>query len=191
MGYDQEWRANPELSGGGELIDQGVHLIDLARMVSWETSPRIEGHASTLFWNMPVDDNAFHEPAHGGGPHGLVARELHRVEESFLVRDLRSRRQDCHRRPGRQLRGRTGDAVSHASRMGPPETTSWNIRAATSRGGWKWRPSHRKFARAVNLRQALRMAFAFSTSSLPFTREVATSSPKKTSYDYHALATQS
>ena len=29
-GYDREWRANPALSGGGELIDQGVHLIDLA-----------------------------------------------------------------------------------------------------------------------------------------------------------------
>jgi predicted dehydrogenase len=30
-GYDREWRSNPDLSGGGELIDQGVHLIDLAR----------------------------------------------------------------------------------------------------------------------------------------------------------------
>jgi predicted dehydrogenase len=30
IGYDQEWRANPKLSGGGELIDQGIHLIDLA-----------------------------------------------------------------------------------------------------------------------------------------------------------------
>ena len=31
LGYDREWRANPILSGGGELIDQGPHLIDLAR----------------------------------------------------------------------------------------------------------------------------------------------------------------
>ena len=30
IGYDKEWRANPKLSGGGELIDQGIHLIDLA-----------------------------------------------------------------------------------------------------------------------------------------------------------------
>jgi predicted dehydrogenase len=31
LGSETEWRADPALSGGGELIDQGVHLIDLAR----------------------------------------------------------------------------------------------------------------------------------------------------------------
>src|SRR5262249_55483731 len=30
LGYEQEWRFHPEISGGGELIDQGSHLIDLA-----------------------------------------------------------------------------------------------------------------------------------------------------------------
>lgn len=58
VGYDREWRANPELSGGGELIDQGVHLIDLARWFLGDF-PRVEGFAHTYFWDMPVDDNAF------------------------------------------------------------------------------------------------------------------------------------
>ncbi|MBV8899326.1 MAG: Gfo/Idh/MocA family oxidoreductase, partial [Verrucomicrobia bacterium] len=58
IGYDREWRADPELSGGGELIDQGVHLIDLASL--WLSDfARVEGHAATYFWDMPVDDNAF------------------------------------------------------------------------------------------------------------------------------------
>lgn len=57
-GYDREWRADPALSGGGELIDQGVHLIDLAGWFFGEFTT-IEGHASTLFWDMKVDDNAF------------------------------------------------------------------------------------------------------------------------------------
>ena len=57
-GYDREWRANPALSGGGELIDQGVHLIDLAGWFLGEFT-KVEGHASTLFWDMKVDDNAF------------------------------------------------------------------------------------------------------------------------------------
>jgi predicted dehydrogenase len=57
-GYDREWRADPALSGGGELIDQGVHLIDLARWFLGEF-PTIAGHATTSYWDMPVDDNAF------------------------------------------------------------------------------------------------------------------------------------
>jgi predicted dehydrogenase len=57
-GYEREWRADPKLSGGGELIDQGVHLIDLAGWFLGDL-PVVEGHATTSFWDMPVDDNAF------------------------------------------------------------------------------------------------------------------------------------
>ena len=57
-GYDREWRADPKLSGGGELIDQGVHLIDLAGWFLGEFTT-IDGHATTFFWDMKVDDNAF------------------------------------------------------------------------------------------------------------------------------------
>ncbi|OGT35042.1 MAG: LmbZ [Gammaproteobacteria bacterium RIFCSPHIGHO2_12_FULL_37_14] len=58
IGYHQEWRANPELSGGGELIDQGVHLIDLARWFLGDFIS-IQGQAYTYYWDMPVDDNGF------------------------------------------------------------------------------------------------------------------------------------
>jgi predicted dehydrogenase len=57
-GYEREWRANPQLSGGGELIDQGVHIIDLARVFLGEFT-EVCGFAHTYFWNMPVDDNGF------------------------------------------------------------------------------------------------------------------------------------
>ena len=57
-GYDREWRADPKLSGGGELIDQGVHLIDLAGWILGDL-PVVDGHAVTSFWDMKVDDNAF------------------------------------------------------------------------------------------------------------------------------------
>jgi predicted dehydrogenase len=58
VGYEREWRADPKLSGGGELIDQGVHLIDLAQWFLGDFTD-IAGHAATYFWEMPVDDNAF------------------------------------------------------------------------------------------------------------------------------------
>ena len=57
-GYDREWRADPRISGGGELLDQGVHLIDLARWFLGDFS-EVTGHIATYFWNMPVEDNAF------------------------------------------------------------------------------------------------------------------------------------
>jgi predicted dehydrogenase len=58
LGYDREWRADPKLAGGGELIDQGVHVIDLARLFLGEFTS-VEGFAKTYYWQMPVDDNAF------------------------------------------------------------------------------------------------------------------------------------
>jgi predicted dehydrogenase len=58
IGYEKEWRADPAISGGGELIDQGVHLIDLSR---WFLGDFVDvgGFSHTYFWQMPVDDNAF------------------------------------------------------------------------------------------------------------------------------------
>lgn len=57
-GYDREWRAEPALSGGGELIDQGAHLIDLSRWFLGDF-PSVRGRARTYFWDMPVEDNGF------------------------------------------------------------------------------------------------------------------------------------
>lgn len=58
VGYDKEWRSDPALSGGGELIDQGPHLIDLSRWFLGEMT-EVQGFAHTYFWDMPVDDNGF------------------------------------------------------------------------------------------------------------------------------------
>jgi predicted dehydrogenase len=57
-GYDKEWRANPAISGGGELLDQGVHLIDLCRWLGGDFKLGW-GKTRTFFWSMPVEDNAF------------------------------------------------------------------------------------------------------------------------------------
>lgn len=59
VGYDREWRARPELSGGGELIDQGPHLTDLSRWFLGQEFVEIQGFAHTYYWDMPVDDNGF------------------------------------------------------------------------------------------------------------------------------------
>lgn len=57
LGYEKEWRANAQLSGGGELIDQGVHLLDL---IHWFFGPLPlqSSLVATNYWDMAVDDNA-------------------------------------------------------------------------------------------------------------------------------------
>ena len=57
-GMENEWRCRPEISGGGELIDQGSHLIDLSRWFLGELGLDY-GHAATWYWDIPVDDNCF------------------------------------------------------------------------------------------------------------------------------------
>ncbi len=56
-GYDREWRVEPTRSGGGELIDQGMHLLDLS---NWLAGP-LPLHSALLrtqFWDAQVEDNA-------------------------------------------------------------------------------------------------------------------------------------
>jgi predicted dehydrogenase len=56
-GYDREWRTDPARSGGGELIDQGMHLLDLAHWLLGPL-PLQSSLLRTEFWDAPVEDNA-------------------------------------------------------------------------------------------------------------------------------------
>lgn len=58
-GYDKEWRAELEIAGGGQLMDQGMHALDLSRWFMGEFS-EASGFLSTTFWDVaPLEDNAF------------------------------------------------------------------------------------------------------------------------------------
>ena len=58
VGYEKEWRADKLKSGGGELIDQGTHLIELSIGFLGEVLLEF-GATPTYFWDMSVEDNAF------------------------------------------------------------------------------------------------------------------------------------
>ncbi len=58
-GYEREWRANPTVVSGGQLMEQGIHAIDLARWFVGEFS-QVAAFAETRFWKIaPLEDNAF------------------------------------------------------------------------------------------------------------------------------------
>jgi predicted dehydrogenase len=57
-GYEKEWRASREICGGGELLDQGVHVVDLFRWFLGDFTEAY-GLTRTFCWDMEVEDNAF------------------------------------------------------------------------------------------------------------------------------------
>lgn len=58
-GCEHEWRADPRLAGGGELLDQGVHVADLFRWFAGDAQ-WVAGTAQTSVWPIaPLEDNAF------------------------------------------------------------------------------------------------------------------------------------
>lgn len=57
-GMEKEWRSSRDLCGGGELLDQGVHLIDLSRWFGGEIKSAF-GKVGTKFWPIEVEDNGF------------------------------------------------------------------------------------------------------------------------------------
>jgi predicted dehydrogenase len=56
--YFNQWRAKKELAGGGILMDQGIHMLDLFLFLSGDFDV-VKAEVSNLYWHMDVEDNAF------------------------------------------------------------------------------------------------------------------------------------
>lgn len=57
--YDKNWRNFRKLSGGGILIDQGIHMLDLMMLFSNSTFEKVNSFVTTSFWDIEAEDNAF------------------------------------------------------------------------------------------------------------------------------------
>jgi len=68
-----DWRTRREESGGGILLDQGIHMLDLMRYLSGEDFSEIFSFIDNAFWNFDVEDNAYVLMKSGKG----VVAQLH------------------------------------------------------------------------------------------------------------------
>jgi predicted dehydrogenase len=58
-GYEKEWRGDPNIVSGGQLMEQGIHAIDLFRWFLGGFT-EVTGFTATRYWNIsPLEDNAF------------------------------------------------------------------------------------------------------------------------------------
>ncbi|MEX0298268.1 MAG: Gfo/Idh/MocA family protein [Kordiimonas sp.] len=57
--YLKTWRANAELAGGGILLDQGIHMLDLFLHLG-DGFDDVHAFVSNLYWNLEdIEDNVF------------------------------------------------------------------------------------------------------------------------------------
>jgi predicted dehydrogenase len=125
LGYEKEWRLQKRTSGGGELLDQGSHLIDLARWFLGDLTVAF-GYTPTYFWPSEVEDNCFLALTTAAGQMAWLHASWTEWKNQFSF----------------EIVGRTGKLtvdglggsygperlVYHRMlpEMGPPETTQWD-----------------------------------------------------------------
>lgn len=57
-GFEREWRNDRDLAGGGILLDQGIHMLDLFRFFCGDFV-EVKSMCSRAYWDIPMEDNAF------------------------------------------------------------------------------------------------------------------------------------
>jgi len=138
IGYEKEWRADPKISGGGVLIDMGVHLIDLAQWFTGEEFYEDDSLTRTYFYDQQVEDNAF---LHLDSVHGKFA-QLHVSNTewknlfSFEIFGERGKLEINGLGGSYGVESCTLYAMS--AEMGPPATTKWEYPMADDSWEREW-----------------------------------------------------
>ncbi len=57
-GFLDNWRSKREYAGGGILIDQGIHMLDLLLAFAGDFD-KVHATVSNLYWKLDVEDNVF------------------------------------------------------------------------------------------------------------------------------------
>ena len=56
--FYSDWRSKKELAGGGIMMDQGIHMLDLFLMMAGDFD-EVQAFVSNLYWKLEVEDNVF------------------------------------------------------------------------------------------------------------------------------------
>ena len=177
IGYEKEWRADYKLSGGGELIDQGPHLIDLSRWFMGEFT-HTSGFASTFFWDMPVDDNGFMLLKTAENQVAFLHASCTEWKNLFSL--------EIYGRDGKiEVSGLGGSYglekitfYKMLPEMGPPETTSWEYPMSDN----SWSVELEEFIEDIKLDRKPAAGLADALAALNIIEKIY----KDSGYDYYA-----
>ncbi|MEH2483593.1 putative dehydrogenase [Nitrobacteraceae bacterium AZCC 2146] len=177
VGYDREWRADPKKSGGGELIDQGPHLVDLARWFLGDFAD-VDGFAATYYWDMPVDDNGFLLLKTAEKKVAFLHASCTEWKNTFSF--------EIYGRDGKiDINGLGGSYGTERltfykmlPQMGPPETTSWEYPMADN----SWDVEFSEFVQDIRLKRQPSAGIRDAIEALTIIEKIY----RISGYDHHA-----
>lgn len=149
VGYEKEWRCQPKISGGGELIDQGTHLIDLSRWFLGELQLDYS-FAPTYFWDTKVDDNCFLALKNKSNKIAWLHATWTEWKNCFSF--------EIYGKTGKlQIEGLGGSYgveklffhKMDTEKMGPPQTTTWEFSGPDE----SWEKEFQEFEQAIKDRR--------------------------------------
>jgi predicted dehydrogenase len=124
LGYEEEWRGSRALAGGGELLDQGIHLIDLVRYFVGDVDLAF-AELRTDFWRTDVEDNAFVALRCRTGPFAWLHASWTEWKNLFSFEIAMQRAKVEIVGLGGSYGVERLTLYEMGPELGPPDTTSW------------------------------------------------------------------
>jgi predicted dehydrogenase len=82
--FENEWRNDPTIAGGGILLDQGIHMLDLCRFYCGDFD-QVKSLVTTSFWKIPFEDNAFAILSNGAGQVAMIHSSATQWKHEFSL----------------------------------------------------------------------------------------------------------
>lgn len=82
--YDKAWRNKYDISGGGILIDQGIHMVDLFRFFCGDFE-EVNSFVQKSYWDIEVEDNVFALLRNNKGQVGMLHSSATQWKYKFLL----------------------------------------------------------------------------------------------------------
>jgi len=84
MNYNKSWRNNKAVSGGGILIDQGIHMLDLFRYFCGDFQ-HVKCFATNAYWNFDLEDNAMVILSNDKGQNAMLHSSATQWKHTFHI----------------------------------------------------------------------------------------------------------
>jgi len=84
INYDKSWRNNKGISGGGILLDQGIHMLDLFRYFCGDFQ-HIKCFATNAYWEFDLEDNAMVILSNDKGQNAMLHSSATQWKHTFHI----------------------------------------------------------------------------------------------------------